>query len=63
MDRSRSERKMCCGTKREGNDGCCCCGFRRYPTREEEIERLKGYGEELEKEATAVAERIEQLQG
>lgn len=47
-----------------GMDGYCgpgACGTRSFLTREEKAEMLKDYKESLEKEAKAVAERIEEL--
>ncbi|MEW6031803.1 MAG: hypothetical protein AB1645_02795 [Bacillota bacterium] len=41
----------------------CCCGFeRKFATRDEKIQRLTRYLEELRAEATAVEERIKALQ-
>jgi len=46
---------------------CGCCGgglqFRSFYTAEEELERLKGYKDELEKELAGVQERINQHKG
>jgi prefoldin subunit 5 len=42
--------------------GKCGCGPRSFMTKEEKIEMLKEYKEELEKEAQGVKERIEELQ-
>lgn len=39
-----------------------CCGTRGFLTREEKIEMLREYSEELEKEARGVAERIKELE-
>ncbi len=39
-----------------------CCGTRGFLTREEKIEMLKEYKQELEKEAKGVAERIKELE-
>lgn len=39
-----------------------CCGTRGFLTREEKIEMLREYKEELEKEARGVAERIKDLE-
>lgn len=46
----------------EGNCGAMSGGIRNFLTREEKIEILKGYKEELENEAKGVAERIKQLE-
>ena len=47
-------------------EGCsaesCGCGSRSFFTKEEKVEMLKEYKENLEKEAKGVAERIKQLQ-
>ncbi len=44
---------------------CGCTGFgnemRRFLTKEEKVEILKGYREELQKEVKAVEERIKDL--
>ncbi len=44
------------------NCGCCGCGcgppFRRFFTTQEELERLKNYRDQLEKELAAVQEQI-----
>jgi len=37
-------------------------GMRNFLTKEEKLEILKGYKEELEKEAKGVGERIKQLE-
>lgn len=39
-----------------------CCGYRNYYTKEEKMEMLKDYKEQLEKEAKGVAERIKELE-
>jgi hypothetical protein len=39
-----------------------CCG-RNFPTKEERIESLNEYKEELEKELKGVLERIKELEG
>ncbi|MDH5447848.1 MAG: hypothetical protein OEY24_06610 [Candidatus Bathyarchaeota archaeon] len=57
---------------------CCCCGqthhgwkhghghgyghHRRFFTKAEKVEKLKGYAEELKKELMAVEEHIKKLQ-
>ncbi len=41
-------------------DGCCTT--RSFLTREEKIEMLKEYKEDLEKEAEGVSERIRELE-
>ena len=43
----------------------CGCGpeGRSFLTKEEKVEELKKYKEELDKEAKGVAERINELQG
>lgn len=41
-----------------------CCGTRRrFLTRQERIERLEAYADQLDKELTAVRQRIEDLEG
>ncbi|MEO0181244.1 MAG: hypothetical protein ABIM74_05240 [candidate division WOR-3 bacterium] len=54
----------CCHTH-EGHGYSHCCGFmhRRYLTRQEEIELLERYLEELKKEMEAVEERLRELKG
>ena len=46
---------------------CGCCGsgsqFRRFYTTEEELDRLKSYKDELEKDLAGVQERISQYKG
>ena len=44
-----------CGCKRETH------GWRRFQTKEEAVERLEGYLQDLQKEAQAVEERIAAL--
>ncbi len=46
------------------NDGCCggSCTPRSFLTREEKIELLKDYAENLRKEAQGVTERIKELE-
>jgi len=39
-----------------------CCTTRSFLTREEKLEYLKEYKEELEKEAKGVSERIKELE-
>ena len=39
-----------------------CCGTRTFLTREEKLEMLKEYKDELEKETRGVKERIEDLE-
>lgn len=39
-----------------------CCGERSFLTREEKIEMLREYKENLEKEAQGVSERIKDLE-
>lgn len=41
---------------------CCGTGMRGFLTKEEKIEILKEYQENLEKEAKGVAERIKELE-
>ncbi len=43
------------------NSGYCSPAGRSFLTKEEKIEMLQGYKEELENEAKGVAERIDQL--
>ncbi len=54
----------CCHTHERHGHGHCC-GFmpRRYLTRQEEIELLERYLEELKKEMEAVEERLRELKG
>jgi len=47
-------------------EDCCCetsmgCHGRRFLTKEEQIKKLENYTDELEKEITAVNERIKKL--
>lgn len=42
--------------------GCGCAGGRGFLTRDEKVEMLKEYKDNLEKEAKAVGERIEEIQ-
>ncbi|MFO8036476.1 MAG: hypothetical protein R6U57_07615 [Anaerolineales bacterium] len=60
----------CRGHDHHGRGNCCCGGGRhhgeghfrrRYITRDEEIERLEGYLEDLQMEAKAVEERLADL--
>ncbi len=46
----------------EGNCGVMSGGIRSFLTKEEKIEILKSYKEDLENEAKGVAERIKQLE-
>lgn len=39
-----------------------CCGERSFLTKEEKIEMLKEYREELEKEVQGIKERINELE-
>ncbi|MBI2543466.1 MAG: DUF5320 domain-containing protein [Candidatus Aenigmarchaeota archaeon] len=41
---------------------CGCGSFRGFLTKEEKIEMLKEYKEDLEKEAKGVGERIKELE-
>ncbi len=43
-------------------DNCCGSGGRSFLTKEERLEMLEEYKEQLEKEAKGVAERIKELQ-
>lgn len=43
-------------------DNCCSTGYRSFLTREEKVEMLKEYKENLEKEAKGVGERIKELE-
>ena len=47
-------------------NGCCegpsCSGGRSFLTREEKIEMLKDYKEELEKEVQGISERIKEFE-
>lgn len=43
---------------------CCCCGqsgWRKFKTKQEKIDELKEYREELQKELQAIEEKIEHL--
>lgn len=42
--------------------GYDCCGPRKFLTKEEKVEKLKEYRQDLETEAKAVTERIEELE-
>ena len=57
-----------CGRRRHHHGGSCGCGTpfhgrRRFWTKEEQIARLEGYLEDLEKEAQAVNEQIAEMTG
>lgn len=41
---------------------CCGTGYRNYLTKDEKIEMLKEYKEQLDKESRGVAERIKELE-
>lgn len=49
------------------NCGCCGCGcgppFRAFIATEEQLERLKNYRDQLEKELAGVQERIGEIKG
>jgi hypothetical protein len=50
---------MCrCGCEKQNR---CCNSPRRYFTKDEEIENLKTYKKELEKEIKAVEEKIQEM--
>ena len=56
-----------CGHKgnEEGKEsgGCGCQGGRKFFTKEERLDRLQKYREDLEKEIVAVKEAIHELKG
>ncbi len=59
-----------CGTRHKGNEegkeseGCGCGpGGRKFFTKEERLDRLQKYREDLEKEIVAVKEAIHELKG
>ncbi len=58
-----------CGTRNKGKEnnepeGCGCGpGGRRFFTKEERLERLEKYKNDLEKEIVAVKEAIHELKG
>ena len=62
---------MCCDPKEEKtvkavidcSTGCCGPSFRRFSTKEEQIECLEKYKEQLEKELQGVNERIKECTG
>jgi hypothetical protein len=47
-----------------GHPGCCCApgyGWRRFRTKEEEVEELERYKEQLERELEGISKRLEEL--
>lgn len=48
-----------------GKGGCCCSGgysrWRKFRTKQEKIDELENYKEELQKEIEAVEEKIEHI--
>jgi hypothetical protein len=60
-----------CGGHHRRHENYCGCGMhghgdeyrRRFLTKAEKIEKLKGYVDELKKELKAVEEKIKEMQG
>jgi hypothetical protein len=60
-----------CGGHHRRHEDYCGCGMhghgheyrRRFLTKAEKIEKLKGYVDELKKELKAVEEKIKEMQG
>ncbi len=52
-----------CGIKNMHHGQCDCGGGRKLFTKEEKIEKLKQYQNDLEKELSAVKETLQELAG
>ena len=52
-----------CGNCCSMENGCGSMHFRRFLTKEEQMQQLEEYAEELKKELEAVNEHIDELKG
>ena len=52
-----------CGIKKIHSEHCNCGGGRKLFTKEEKIEKLTKYQDDLEKELSAVKETLQELTG
>ncbi|MFP4189538.1 MAG: hypothetical protein ACLFNK_02775 [Candidatus Woesearchaeota archaeon] len=61
MKNEAEVQNMCCGDEQKNTCGCHTIVPRNFLTKEEKIEQLKEYKEELEKELKGVQESIDEL--